>query len=577
LVADFFTRSTSNLAGVNLFPASDKAPAPIEWPQAMATEKVLKIDPLDNVLVALAPLPAGEPVFFAGEIYYPSTAVAAKHKFAIQDLSVGAKVIMYGGIVGHVREAVPRGGLLTTRNVEHDATGFARRETHFEWAPPDVARWQQRTFDGYHRQDGQVGTRNYWLVIPLVFCENRNVDALREAFEEELGYGRPRKYRQQVRALVQGLSRQTSTLQPSPAPSSARIFPNVDGIRFLTHQGGCGGTRQDSQALCGLLAGYIHHPNVAGTTVLSLGCQNAQASILLEELRRRNPSNAKPVLLFDQQQSGLETTLLSSAIEATFAGLAQANEIIRKPAALSKLTIGLKCGGSDGFSGLSANPAVGRVSDLLAGLGGKSILSEFPELCGSEQNLIDRCADPADADRFIQLMRNYNARAKAVHSGFEMNPSPGNIQDGLITDAMKSAGAARKSGTSPVRGVLDYPEYVTETGLNLLCTPGNDVECVTAQTGAGANIVLFTTGLGTPTGNPVAPVLKVATNTRLAEHMPDIIDIDTGAIIRGEATIEQLGDAILEKVIDVASGNILTKAEILGQNDFIPWKRGVSL
>jgi altronate hydrolase len=174
-------------------------------------------------------------------------------------------------------------------------------------------------------------------------------------------------------------------------------------------------------------------------------------------------------------------------------------------------------------------------------------------------------------------MRDYNSRAKAVHSGFEMNPSPGNIQDGLITDAMKSAGAARKSGTSPVRGVLDYPEYVADKGLNLLCTPGSDVECVTAQVGAGANMVLFTTGLGTPTGNPITPVVKVATNTRLAEHMSDIIDIDTGAIIRGEVTIEDAGGSMLDTMLDIASGKTLSKAELLGQNDFIPWKRGISL
>jgi altronate hydrolase len=543
----------------------------------MSTEKVLKIDPLDNVLVALANLPAGEPVPFAGVSYTPATAIPAKHKFAIEDLVVGSKVIMYGGVVGRVREAIPRGGLLSTRNVQHDATDFARRDAHFQWTPPDVASWRQRAFQGYHRKDGQVGTRNYWLVLPLVFCENRNVEALREAFEEELGYGRPKKYSQQVRALVERHSRQTSSPQSRPSGARERVFPNLDGIRFLTHQGGCGGTRQDAQALCGLLAGYIHHPNVAGATVLSLGCQNAQASILLDELRKRDPSGNKPVLLFDQQQSGLETTMLSKAIEATFEGLAQADKLVRAPAPITKLTVGLKCGGSDGFSGLSANPALGRVSDLLAALGAKSILSEFPELCGSEQNLIDRCSNPDDADRFIQLMRDYNARAKAVHSGFEMNPSPGNIQDGLITDAMKSAGAARKSGTSPVRDVLDYPEYATSDGLNLLCTPGNDVECVTAQVGAGANIVLFTTGLGTPTGNPVTPVIKVATNTRLADHMADIIDIDTGSIISGEATIEQLGESILETIVQVASGSKLTKAETLGQNDFIPWKRGVSL
>jgi altronate hydrolase len=539
-------------------------------------EKLLRIDPRDNVLVALTALSAGEAVSLGGEQYTPANDIRAKHKFAIEELPVGAHVIMYGGVVGRVREPIPRGGLISTRNVEHDATDFARRDVHYVWTAPDVTRWGHRTFAGYHRADGQVGTRNYWLVIPLVFCENRNVESLREAFEEELGYSRPKKYSQLVRALVERHAQ--SAAEPArPAATRERIFRNVDGIRFLMHEGGCGGTRQDSQALCGLLAGYIHHPNVAGATVLSLGCQHAQGSILLDELRKRDPAMTKPVLLFDQQQSGLETTMLSQAIEATFAGLVEANCMERKPAGIDKLTVGLKCGGSDGFSGLSANPALGQVSDMLAALGARSILSEFPELCGMEQNLIDRCAKPEDADRFIQLMRDYNARARAVHSGFEMNPSPGNIQDGLITDAMKSAGAARKSGTSPVRGVLDYPEYVTASGLTLLCTPGNDVECVTAQVGAGANIVLFTTGLGTPTGNPITPVIKVATNTRLAEHMSDIIDIDTGAIIRGEATLEQVGDSILEKVLEVASGDAHSKAELLGQNDFIPWKRGVSL
>jgi len=194
-----------------------------------------------------------------------------------------------------------------------------------------------------------------------------------------------------------------------------------------------------------------------------------------------------------------------------------------------------------------------------------------------EQELINRGARSEISDRFALLMRDYQARAKSVGSGFEMNPSPGNIRDGLITDAMKSAGAAKKGGTSPVTAVLDYPEYSTEPGLNLQCTPGNDVECVTAQVGAGASVVLFTTGLGTPTGNPITPVVKLSTNSGLAERMSDIIDIDTGGIISGETTIEQMGEAILEYVIRVANGEVQTKAELKGQEDFIPWKRGVSL
>jgi len=194
-----------------------------------------------------------------------------------------------------------------------------------------------------------------------------------------------------------------------------------------------------------------------------------------------------------------------------------------------------------------------------------------------DKKCINRCVRKEVSDRFIQLMRDYAARARAVRSGFEMNPSPGNIRDGLITDAMKSAGAAKKGGTSPVTAVLDYPEYSTTAGLNLLCTPGNDVECVTGQVAAGANVVLFTTGLGTPTGNPIAPVIKISTNSALATRMQDIIDFDTGGVISGDTTIEQAGEALLEHILRVASGESRTRAEELGQDDFIPWKRGVSL
>jgi altronate hydrolase len=255
----------------------------------------------------------------------------------------------------------------------------------------------------------------------------------------------------------------------------------------------------------------------------------------------------------------------------------EADKARRTPAELAQLCLGLKCGGSDGFSGLSANPAIGHTSDLLVALGGRTILSEFPELCGVEQELINRSVSKEVGDRFIHLMQAYSNRAKAVGAGFDMNPSPGNMRDGLLTDAMKSAGAAKKGGTAPVSAVLDYPEYSTSPGLHLQCTPGNDVECVTAQVGAGASVVLFTTGLGTPTGNPVAPVVKLSTNTALANRMPDIIDIDTGPIISGDSTIEKMGEQILDLVVRVASGEVHTKAEQKNQQDFIPWKRGVSL
>jgi altronate hydrolase len=546
--------------------------------------KVLKLDTRDNVLIALTNLAKGEQIPFESQTHTLISDVPAKHKFATEDLSAGASVIMYGVLVGKAMAPIRQGELLTTRNLHHEAAGFHEKSGEYHWASPDVSKWRQRTFLGYRRSDGQVGTRNYWLVVPLVFCENRNISVLKQAFEEELGFAAPQVYRHQVAELArlyrEGKAEEIKTgsvAGEGADPQRPRIFKNIDGIRFLLHEGGCGGTREDSNSLCGLIAGYIHHPNVAGATVLSLGCQNAQVGILREELRKRNPKFDKPLVILEQQQSGTEAAMLGEAIRRTFLGLMEANQCQRTPEPLSSLCVGLKCGGSDGFSGLSANPAIGHTADLLAGLGGRTILSEFPELCGVEQELINRSTRKEIAERFMGLMRSYGARAKAVGSGFEMNPSPGNMRDGLLTDAMKSAGAAKKGGNSPVTAVLDYPEYSTQAGLNLQCTPGNDVECVTAQVGAGASVVLFTTGLGTPTGNPVTPVVKLSTNSALAQRMPDIIDIDTGGIISGETTIEEMGGTILDIVARVASGEVRTKAEWKGQEDFIPWKRGISL
>ncbi len=545
-------------------------------------ETVLKLDARDNVVVALATLEAGTEVQFGAAAARGSCvareSIPAKHKMALAELKPGDTIVMYGMIVGEAVEPIARGGLLTTRNIRHRVSAYTAERRPAAMAPPDASAWAGRTFMGYHRADGQVGTRNYWIVLPLVFCENRNVEQMREALEEELGYGRANSsYRQRVRRLIREQAGSRAHEQASSETVSERVFPHLDGVRFLTHPMGCGGTRQDARALCGLLAGYIHHPNVAGATVLSLGCQNAQIGLLMEELRARDPELRKPLLVYDQQKSGTESALMEKALDETFAALQEANRARRAPAPLSALTVALQCGGSDGFSGVSANPTIGYVSDLVAGAGGRTILSEFPELHGVEQELINRCVTDDLAQRFSELMQTYAARARAVQSDFAFNPSPGNIRDGLLTDAMKSAGAARKGGVGPVRGVIDYPEYATAPGLNLQCTPGNDVESVTAQAGAGSTLVLFTTGLGTPTGNPIAPVVKISTNSTLAERMHDIIDFDAGGIVRGETTIAEGAGKLLELSLAVASGEQITKAEARGQVDFIPWKRGVSL
>ncbi|HEX5426339.1 MAG TPA: altronate dehydratase family protein [Candidatus Acidoferrales bacterium] len=548
-------------------------------------ETVLKLDARDNVLIALSDLRQGQQIVFNGTVCELTTNVRAKHKFATTDLEAGDKVIMYGVLVGEAMKPIRRGEAITTLNLHHQSAPFHEKTRQFRWSPPDVSRWRTRTFLGFRRADGQAGTRNCWLVVPLVFCENRNIAVLKQAFEEELGFAAPQIYRRQVAELVrlyrEGRTNELRNCEPDQpsgrGQSGPRVFHQLDGIKFLMHEQGCGGTREDARNLCGLIAGYIHHPNVAGATVLSLGCQHSQMDILRDEIAKRDARIAKPILYLEQQRAGTEFAMLSRAVRETFLALVDADKLEREPMPLSQLCMGLKCGGSDGFSGISANPSIGHTADLVAALGGRSVLSEFPELCGVEQELIDRSVTKEVGDRFIQLMREYAARAKAVRAGFDMNPSPGNIRDGLITDAMKSAGAAKKGGTSPVTAVLDYPEYSTVPGLNLQCTPGSDVECVSAQVGAGANVVLFTTGLGTPTGNPIAPVVKISTNSDLARRMSDIIDVDTGAVVSGERTVENMGEEILDFVIKVASGEVETKAEVLGQNDFIPWKRGVSL
>lgn len=533
-------------------------------------KKLLSVHSLDNVAVALTNLKAGDIITFQGIDIKILSDTKSKHKIALQRFETGDRIIMYGVLVGTANSVIEKGDVLTTENVKHKSEKVFGKTASFNWVAPNIEKWKNKTFLGYHREDGQVGTENVWLFFPLVFCENRNIETLKEIFEKELLKQKVNPYQMLLRSLVSG-NEETEVAQ-----ESSNVFDNID-VKFITHAGGCGGIRQDSESLSRLLAGYVNNPNVAGATVLSLGCQNLQVSVFKDALKAINPNLTKPVLIYEQQKMGTVNEMLSTIIKDSFEAIKKANQIERKPAPLSKLKVGLECGGSDGFSGISANPTLGAVSDMLAALNGTTVLAEFPELCGVEQEIVNRCVNDEIGEKFLKLMKAYEKSVVDAGSGFDMNPSPGNIKDGLITDAMKSAGAAKKGGTAPVQDILDYGEYITKPGLNLLCTPGNDVESTTALVGSGVNLVLFTTGLGTPTGNPVAPIIKVSSNTQLAQRMPDIIDIETGSVIRGEKTIEEMADEMLGLIIDVASGNIQTKAKLLNQNDFIPWKRGVSL
>ena len=549
--------------------------------------KILKIHPKDNIVVALFDLKEGEILILEDKKISLKTDVNKKHKFALENLNKGENIYLYGVVVGKAIRPIKKGEAINSKNISHHTQEYYLPKNLKKISTPNLSNneHKNKTFDGYHRQDGKVGTENNWLVIPLVFCQNRNIDELKKALLSGLGYGSSRERVFNLDRLISNFEAGATksellnekVLTSEKDSSQERLFSNVDGIYFLTHEGGCGGSKYDSVSLCNLIAGYINNPNVAGATILSLGCQHAQISLLEKSLKRIAPDFKKTIFFMEQQKSNSEEEYLAECIKKTFIGLIEANKIKRKPAPISKLTLGLECGGSDGFSGISANPVLGFVSDVVVGQGGSAILSEFPELNGVEQELINRCTSLEKAKKFKTLMQNYNKKATALGAGFDSNPSPGNIKDGLITDAIKSAGAAKKGGTSPIVDVLDYTEQTIIPGLNLLCTPGNDVESTTALAGSGANIILFTTGLGTPTGNPAVPVVKVSSNTSLYNNMGDIIDFNTGTIIDGVSTIKDCGEKLLNFVLEVASGRVKVCARKLGQNDFIPWKRGMSL
>src|SRR6476469_4399651 len=309
----------------------------------------LVIHPADNVAVALTDLRKGEMIGSNGTSCELVTNIPAKHKFALRDFAPEEEIIMYGVLVGKAVQPIKKGELITTTNIKHATNEYALHEQKATWKAPDVSKWKNKTFKGYHRADGSVGTANHWIVVPLVFCENINVEVLREAFLKALGYQPAQSsYQTLVQQYVQLYKEGKANVQTfsnahvEERTNKEKVFPNVDGIKFLTHTMGCGGTRQDARALCGLLAGYITHPNVAGATVLSLGCQNAQVTLLQEELQKRIPNLQKPVIVLEQQQLGSEIKLLEEAIRQTFLGLIEANKIERKPAPLNKLCIGLE-------------------------------------------------------------------------------------------------------------------------------------------------------------------------------------------------------------------------------------------
>ncbi len=316
----------------------------------LSTSKILRIHPADNVAVALADLPRGMSMKINGVKLSLTEHVSQKHKFALSDLKPGEKIYQYGVIVGEAVLPIFKGEPITVKNIRNAVDETIKKSEITEWNAPDVSPFSGKTFQGYHRSNGQAGTANYWVFVPLVFCENRNLLVIREALEKALGYRKPDKYLAYTWQMVEELHLQKMGTNQVSELQADRIFENIDGVRFLIHQGGCGGTRQDAETLIRLLAGYIHHPNVAGATVLSLGCQNAQLEMLQQAEKELYPDSKKPVLYFEQQQTASEEQLIQNAIRDTLEVMIEVNKTGRQPVGLEKLVLGVECGGSDGFS-----------------------------------------------------------------------------------------------------------------------------------------------------------------------------------------------------------------------------------
>lgn len=498
----------------------------------------LQLSPADNVAVARQALAAGTALQVGGHSITLAEAIASGHKFALLPIAAGASVLKYGQGIGTATTAIAPGQHVHVHNVgmaesvhEH-AAGSGYRAT--PQAP------HARTFEGYVRSDGRVGTRNYLGVVASVNCSATVCRHLADAFKGE--------------ALA--------------------AFPHVDGVVAITHGSGCGmgGNGEGLALLQRTLRGYANHPNFAGVLVIGLGCEVNQIAPLVETLTARAPGMFATLTI--QDEGGTRETI--AAGKAILAGmLQQANQARRQAVPLSHLTVGLQCGGSDGYSGISANPALGAAVDLLVRHGGTAILSETPEIYGAEHLLTHRAASPAVADKLLKRLAWWEGYA-ALHGGdLNNNPSPGNKAGGITTILEKSLGAVAKAGSTGLMDVLEYAEPVRSHGLVFMDTPGYDPVSATGQVAGGANLICFTTGRGSTYGCKPTPSLKLATNTPMFRRMSLDMDFDCGGIVDGRESIAEAGQALFELMIATASGQ-RTKSEEngLGDNEFVPWQLG---
>lgn len=492
-------------------------------------KEFIKIHKEDTVAVALKPLEKGKVIEIDGKKVELKEEIPQGHKFALCTIGAGEQVIKYGNSIGIAKEEIPSGAWVHIHNVK---TGLGEvLEYQFEQQKSSLEKAEKAFFEGYRRSDGKVGVRNEIWIIPTVGCVN-NVAQMIEK--------RAKKY----------------------------AGGTVEDICAFPHPYGCSQMGDDQDNTRTILADLINHPNAGGVLVLGLGCENSNIQELKKFIGEYDEKRVK-FLVAQEHEDEVEDSLELIRELAEYAG-----QFHREPISVSELVIGMKCGGSDGLSGITANPAVGAFSDMLISRGGTTILTEVPEMFGAETLLMNRCENEALFEKTVKLINDFKNYFTSHNQTIYENPSPGNKKGGITTLEDKSLGCTQKSGKAPIRGVLAYGECVTEKGLNLLSAPGNDLVASTALAASGAHIVLFTTGRGTPFASPV-PTIKISSNTQLADKKKNWIDFNCGDMVEN-SSLEENSERLFDYVLEVASGKKV-KAEEAGFHDMAIFKQGVTL
>ncbi len=491
--------------------------------------KIVQITPRDMVAVALQPLAANEAVSYGSGKVTPLSDIPMGHKVALRDIKKGEPVIKYGFPIGEATEDIPKGGHVHSHNLHTLLSGAHDYEYHP--THPKLEAREPVTFMGYPRKVGRPGIRNELWIIPTVGCVNDIAKALAEKAQK----------------LVGG---------------------SVEGVYAFTHPYGCSQMGGDQENTRQVLANLATHPNAGGVLLLGLGCENSGIDQIMPHMGEYDPARLRTLICQQVEDE-------QAAAMALIGELAEnMKKDVRVPCPADQLVVGLKCGGSDGLSGITANPTIGVFSDLLGAMGGTTILTEVPEMFGAETILMDRCADEGLFGKTVHLINDFKEYFESYHMPVYENPSPGNKAGGITTLEDKALGCTQKSGSGPVKGVLKYGEKVTTPGLNLLSAPGNDLVASTALAISGAQLVLFSTGRGTPFGCPV-PTVKIASNSPLAEKKKNWIDFDAGRLLSG-MSLDALGQDLMNLVLAIAGGQH-TRNEINGFHDLAIFKQGVTL